>query len=169
MCVSPGTAISAVKKTVINPFSYSQLHGQEVSHPKLGHRMPSSTDEMPTLSNKIAHLEIKQRIQRMAQSQKIELIKREAREEKKDMLHALENEKRDRLLENERRDRKDLEQKMDHMKMEAALHVENEKRDRLLENEKRDRESEKKDLERKMEAALENEKRDRLLENEAGP
>ena len=63
-------------------------------------------------------LEIKQRVQRMAQSQKIELIKREAREEKKAMLHALENEKRD---------RRDLEQKMECMKMEAAL--ENEKRE----------------------------------------
>jgi hypothetical protein len=102
----------------------------------------------------------------MAQRQKMEQIKRETREEKnrKDMLHALENEKRDRLLENERRDRKTLEQKMeqkmDHMKMEAAL-----------ENEKRDRELERKDLEQKMdhmkiEAALENEKRDLLLENE---
>jgi hypothetical protein len=132
-------------------------------------------DEISELRNKISQLEIKQRVQRMAQSQKIELIKRDAREEKKGMLHALENEKRDhllenekrdRLLENERRDRKDLEQKM-----EAAL--ENEKRDRLLENEKRDRESERKALEQKMdhmkmEAALYvgNERRDRLLENE---
>jgi hypothetical protein len=129
--------------------------------------------DIPALKNKIAQLGNKQRIQRMAQ--KVELIKREASEEKNKryMLHALENEKRDRLLENERRDRKDLEQKMDHMKMEAALHLQNEKRDRLLENEKRDRELERKDLEQKMghmkmEAALhvQNEKRDRLLENE---
>jgi hypothetical protein len=64
--------------------------------------------DIPALKNKIAQLGTKQRIQRMAQ--KVELIKREAREEKNKryMLHALENEKRDRLLENERRQRKDL-------------------------------------------------------------
>jgi hypothetical protein len=85
-------------------------------------------------------LEIKHRIERMAQKQKMELhlMKMQA---------TLENEKRDRAAE-----RKEMEQKL------------------ALENEKRDRTAEKKETEQKMElikmqAALENEKRDRQLEN----
>jgi hypothetical protein len=73
--------------------------------------------------------------------------------EKRDRL--LENERRDRLLENERRDRKDLEQKMEVMKMQAAHALENEKRDRDAALEKKETQHQ-----------IENEKRDRMLENE---
>jgi hypothetical protein len=143
--------------------------------------MPSgqASDEMAAVRSKIASLKITMKMQRAkrdkqaawekrdreAEKKELEMkirsmemetraAQNEVRAEKKDLeqkmeLMKIENEKRDRLLENERRDRKDLERNMEVMKMQAA--IENEKRDRLLE--KRDR-------------LLENETRDRLLENE---
>jgi hypothetical protein len=71
--------------------------------------------------------------------QKMELAKVQAGLEKKDLLHALKNEKRDRQAEIKESQRDQS--------------MENEKRDRLLENEKRDREAEKK--ERTMQAQIE--------------
>ena len=64
--------------------------------------------QLPAVYNKTASLELKQRIERM--KQRMELIKA-----------ALENEKRDRAAE-----RKEVEQRMELIKMQAAL--ENEKR-----------------------------------------
>jgi hypothetical protein len=91
-------------------------------------------DEVAVLRSQIAQMKIKQRIERMVQAQKMELMKMQA---------AMDNERRDtcrqvkeleQKMENERRDRqvKELEQKMhqntEMMKMQAAL--DNEKRDR---------------------------------------
>jgi hypothetical protein len=91
-------------------------------------------DEVAELRSQIAQMKIKQRIERMVQGQKMELMK---------MQVAMDNERRDtcrqvkeleQKMENESRDRqvKELEQKMhqnmEMMKMQAAL--DNEKRDR---------------------------------------
>jgi hypothetical protein len=99
----------------------------------------SNRDEMAALRSKIAQLELKQRIQRIAQTQKTELmeIKMQAALEKKD-------------------------RKMELMKMQAALEKKDQERDAALEkkDQERDRESDKKEIQHQME----NEKRDRLME-----
>jgi hypothetical protein len=150
-----------------------------------------ATDEMAALRNKIASLslEVKMNMQRVKRDNQAAWQKRDGKTGKKELKMKMEIRSlaMQTALENERRDRKDLEQKMELMKMQAMIEVEkrdryaekkdlehkqaleNEKQDRLLENERRDR----KDLEQKMEImkvqtahALENEKRDRMLENE---
>jgi hypothetical protein len=126
----------------------------------------SNRDEMAALRSKIAQLELKHRIQRMAQTQKTELmgIKVQAAMEKKDQ--KMELMKMQAALE-----KKDQERDREADKNETQQQMENEKRDRQLENERRDRLMEKMQLEQKMEKKdleqkMDNEKRDRLLENE---
>jgi hypothetical protein len=119
--------------------------------------MPSgqATDEMAAVRSKIASLEITMQMQHAKRDKEAAWEKRDREAGKKELevkIRSMEMETRAAQKEM-RAERKDLEQKMELMKMHAAI-----------ENEKRDR----KDLERNMEImkmqaahALENEKRDR--------
>jgi hypothetical protein len=149
------------------------------------------TDGMTALRNKIASLELTQRMELLKRDQQAAWEKRDRKAKQRDlelkmrfmeMKAALGNEKRDHkaewkeleqkaALDNEKRDhkaeRKELEQN-------AAL--ENEKRERMLEKkeiqrqferENEKRENEKRDRKaNELEQKLENEKRERMLENE---
>jgi hypothetical protein len=129
--------------------------------------MSSATDEITALRIKIVQLELKHRINRMAQNTERMM---QAAMEKKDLEQKME--------------KKDQEQKMELTKMQAALEkqaLEQKMKNKMelmkikmqaaLEKKDLEQKMEKKDLEQKMEfekrdRLLENEKRDRLLENE---
>jgi hypothetical protein len=112
--------------------------------------MSSTQAEVAVLRSRIAQLEVHQKMQAALESEKRDRIA-----EKKDLEQKIELTKMQAALEIERRDRKELEQKIELSKVQA-----------MLENEKRDRQAEMKESKRDQRIYMENEKRDRLLENE---
>jgi hypothetical protein len=87
--------------------------------------------KMEVMKMQAAHALESEKRDRMLENEKRDRIL-DAALEKKETQHQIESEKRDReaAIENERRDRKDLEQKMEVVKMQAAHALESEKQDR---------------------------------------